>query len=502
MAFWSKVTISLGAVLIVGLLAASPARAFSSIANAEGVAVASLLAGGGEIAAVTGAGVAAAEVGVAATSAGTIAGIATTGAIAAAAAGLSIRGGGLPDWEWWPDSTRLDQWGTPAGYPPFTSTDWVTSGGTAGNFTLEPTIIETGQTYDFFVGRQWLSHIGYIAYDLFVQCVNDPGTWVPAGGVLTGGSSPGTGVQIVSGSKCSALGGFLPTLKVHPYYGGSDYIWEAVTPANLTGTIETTVTCNRSDGTSYQLASSTPFEGLTISDTVTVAGLECDPGDFASDAGADLTHGGYSDPLTQTPTFSPGWDVLPDPDKTTAVDPTTSKTIKYDNVTNVTNITNITNITNVDPGTDPGPSESFCGFSFGDLLSGLIVFKAVGCAMDWAFVPSDGFMETQVQTVTSSWNTSSVGTFTNAAVAVPLGLASIGSVDGGCAGPTFTVPLVDPPVTVQPLNACDEPMATVAMWVRIVSTVVIVIMGVLFVAYPILRAFGMPQLRQGGSDGD
>lgn len=191
-----------------------------------------------------------------------------------------------------------------------------------------------------------------------------------------------------------------------------------------------------------------------------------------------------------------GWPISPDP--SVVVDPEPSPAPTPPPVTSapppIDDPTTLPPLESVDA---PGS----CSLGWGDVLNGSIIYKATSCALAWAFVPSPTALATEVQTSMDSWNASQLGMFVNAAAAVPAGLGTMTDGASGCTGPTFTVPFPSGEVDVQPLNACDEPMSTVANWVKIVSTVILVVGGVVFVSYPILRAFGMPQLRKGSDDG-
>lgn len=111
-----------------------------------------------------------------------------------------------------------------------------------------------------------------------------------------------------------------------------------------------------------------------------------------------------------------------------------------------------------DPGAgQPTPSGS-CEIGWGDLLTGQVVEKAVGCALSWAFVPdATTLQETQAQ-LSDSFDSSVLGqaktTLTNAVG--PLTTAPSGSA-GDCHGPSVSLTWVNDAFTtpVHPLDVCD-----------------------------------------------
>lgn len=280
--------------------------------------------------------------------------------------------------------------------------------------------------------------------------------------------------------------------------------------ATPTRHVQQTVNCRRSDGSTHSVTRTTTVDP----DTTNVPGLLCPQGERATGAQVDI----QSD--LGTGTVSTGAATLTAPDWLLALDPACftgsgclmTQTAPPSTELDPTPTPSLsatpapTPLPVEDPGGDPEvvPDADFCGIEWTDLINGLIIFKAVGCALSWAFVPGGGYLEGKVSSVRTAWSTSSLGTFVNSAAGIPLALTGWDSSAGGCTGPTFTVPLGEVTQTIQPLNACSEPMSTVAFWVRTVSTLIVGIGGVIFVAYPILRAMGMPQLRRssGDSDGD
>lgn len=327
-------------------------------------------------------------------------------------------------------------------------------------------------------------------------------------------------------------------------YWGAGYVftgfrvWEGATGLTVqsmptdqpvTRTIEQTVTCKRPDGSTHTVTNSTTIPSSAGQGAqVPVAGLMCPTGEVATQALVERTttpQGGSTTRETiSTPAgagaatgsapgaiTSPGWvQSLPTTCLTssgctlttvdqpgTSVSPSPSTSVS---ATAAPPVATEPKVTDPDASKSNTPSSSFCGIEWRDLINGLIVFKAVGCALSWAFKPDPANLQAKVQSVRSTWSSSSVGTFITSAAGVPMAFGSWAD-SGSCTGPTFSVPLPGKTQDVQPLNACNAPMSTVAMWVKVISTAVVVIGGVAFVAYPVLRAFGMPQIGR-RDDGD
>lgn len=107
---------------------------------------------------------------------------------------------------------------------------------------------------------------------------------------------------------------------------------------------------------------------------------------------------------------------------------------------------------------DPGPTtDGTCGIGWGDVLSGAIVYKAVGCAMQWAFVPSEATLQTSTTTLTDAWDGSvlgqtatALGNFVGPLVTSPSGSAP------DCHGPSVSIAWVNSAWTapVYPLDVC------------------------------------------------
>jgi len=90
-----------------------------------------------------------------------------------------------------------------------------------------------------------------------------------------------------------------------------------------------------------------------------------------------------------------------------------------------------------DPAPLPDPGGNNCDFGWSDLLNGTIVFKAVGCAMQWAFVPSEETLSRVTSDVSDAWAASPPGVAIDAAsdVGAPLRDMATDSSPADCLGP-------------------------------------------------------------------
>lgn len=146
-------------------------------------------------------------------------------------------------------------------------------------------------------------------------------------------------------------------------------------------------------------------------------------------------------------------------------------------------------------------SPGACSLGWGDLLNGAVVYKAVSCALSWAFVPRTDFMTETATELETSWSSSSVGTFVTAGRTMVEGLSDSLTTTTDCQGPGMPIPLafMDETETFYPLEACDGIRKDMADRVHLIATVVLVFMGGVLLVNTVLRAFGLPKLF-GGSE--
>lgn len=148
------------------------------------------------------------------------------------------------------------------------------------------------------------------------------------------------------------------------------------------------------------------------------------------------------------------------------------------------------------PGGNPGPSpvpttpdsrDSGCWPSGSAGFNPLEwVLTPVKCALSWAFVPQQSVAQAQGTRIQTSLGKVPV-VASIATVTTTVNTVGAAAGDGsGCAGPTFHFDFNTVHQEVQPFNACSEPVATMALVSRSLTTVVVVVLGVFAAA----RAFG------------
>lgn len=484
---------------VIGLVFAAPAQAYvksPAAAAAELIVMSDPAIAGYATATVTAAEAATVTVGTtqAVVGAGVLAGAAVT------AGAVSIAAGGLDAFTWTPETGFIPSGGGQGEYVgPSASrliVPTVTSINANSVSVVIPPKLASGEDHvRLYAFRGTPSEADFAALSGSTQ-------WnMPWG--LTAGSVVGTSGQFCSGStgNSSTTTTKAATLSLLGCGSGDPYLVFGIIATGLTwqfgalgldgglfgnpdtAMIVETLVCETSSGGLYTRSAQVPADLPEYQ----LGGLLCDPGDWAYDYSVEVQAGTQTLQVVDSPNFGQTWEAMPSDQKSDLLGP--------GNTTQLTQEADGSTSTDVVVG---GPGSGNCSFGWSDILTGGVFLKGLSCA----FVPSDTFYETQTQTVTQAWESSAVGTFTNAAIAVPMNLATMGSTEGGCEGPTFVVPLGSMTQEVQPLNACEAPMSTVASWVKVVTTIVLVITGVVFVAYPILRALGMPQLRRSGGDSD
>lgn len=114
------------------------------------------------------------------------------------------------------------------------------------------------------------------------------------------------------------------------------------------------------------------------------------------------------------------------------------------------------------------------------------VMKPVGCALEAAFVPKTQTVQTQSTRIQEKVKTVGFGSVTTA------WMDTFDAVGGGsgCAGPTVNFNFGSTGQSLQPFNACSQPMSTVAGITYAFSSIVIVLAGGLGIARAIGSGFG------------
>jgi hypothetical protein len=278
--------------------------------------------------------------------------------------------------------------------------------------------------------------------------------------------------------------------------------------------IEETVTCKRPGGGTYEMTYPSPTSALVHGGSQLMAALHCDLGDEAIQGSVDVVtpkRDGtvHRKPivLPQAPAKEPGYNNVPKPCYITtcyaAPNPTTP---------GVPKITETPPDDPIDPADLPGPApvdakigETDCGLGWSSILDGTIVFKAVGCALSWAFVPSEAALtdvHTQLQT---ALDVSGMGPWMDSLTGIATDFGGVGGAvaggglggDGGCAGPHYSITLPHRGTTAavttydfDPLNACEDPMKTVAVYIKGLIVVGLMASAFYFLGRPLLAAWG------------
>jgi len=280
-------------------------------------------------------------------------------------------------------------------------------------------------------------------------------------------------------------------------------------------TIEQTVSCTKPDGTSYTYTNTADASvGLTPGTLVPIAGLMCNTGDRATGTTATVKSPGKADTTIINTTTNPTT-VKRVTEFTTETIPScwsTGCTVAPVSDAPAPPLVTEAPPTITSPGVDTPTGTDFCDFSFGDVLNGAIMFKAVGCALSWAFVPAPAALAQEVTEVQQTWNASRVGTFIAPVLAFPTSFDTWDDDAPDCLGPEFTVPFpglggADWDQSIRPLNSCSEPMTTVAQYTKWGLTALLVWAGMVMVVNPILLAMGLNTLPSvtgvsDGSDGE
>jgi hypothetical protein len=131
-------------------------------------------------------------------------------------------------------------------------------------------------------------------------------------------------------------------------------------------------------------------------------------------------------------------------------------------------------------------------------LNPFTMFTTIGCALKDGFVPDPVKVQTAVQGVQTSWSQTPpakvAGMVTSITAALPAG--------SGCSGISFTFPGVLG-VAAQNftlLNACSEPVAGVAMIVRIIGAIGMIVFGILALTKMAGGVIALPGLGKTGGD--
>jgi hypothetical protein len=286
-------------------------------------------------------------------------------------------------------------------------------------------------------------------------------------------------------------------------YPSVDLVWSPNDPVVPNRWIEQTVTCKTAAGTTSTVTSSTSPNPMTANQLVDVAGLMCPSGSRAVGVTATVkTTGGTDVPLVDAP-YVPGEGLdsatvdVPEPcytgstactldlQRATSTSQTTWESINPEDypdwwtdpqrdilyrcrygtaetwitvpIANCSVYKDGPTVGDPVPTTDTPTNDNSgdCNFGWSDLLTGGIFIRGGKCILQWAFVPSDGFIPNKLTEVQSSWSGTApvvaAGTIHDAWAP----WWATHSVPTNCEGPSFEIPAWGWE-DLHPFSACGE----------------------------------------------
>lgn len=320
---------------------------------------------------------------------------------------------------------------------------------------------------------------------------------------------------------------------------GSPVRWYSSVTAGSTGTpnryVEQTITCTNSSGGTSTVTNSTGAAAWSAGDMVTLAGLMCPsgtrltswqataktPGAADTPLGSESVTRDPSDPCGYvggtlciarvehrvTVSGSTSWETCTAAITACATwwtDPARDQNFRC--VYGASTVFNVVGIgvcsiyrhsfvtdgtQSIDNPVPPGggePAPTGCDMSWSSVLDGTIVFKAVSCALSWAFVPDSATVEALQAQAAADWNGSPPGLLLTAIGDAfgPLGDLTAG--DSDACGITVDFPYAAGHSTsFTLLDACHPPFDTWAPVFKAFMTVFVLLEG----AYACYRALGI-----------
>jgi hypothetical protein len=420
------------------------------------------------------------------------------------------------------------------------STDLRTVSWVASYSTGSPTASATLRCYSPGSAAETVASLNRAQSSYTAWSFGSPSSSVPNSPSMVGTASCAAGQYVGAIQASITVGG-----QVGNYYSAPPAPSFTTAPNRW---VEQTVTCKRADGSTHDISMTGTPQEFTAGALITVLGILCPDGEKAvsaertlkTDGGTDLDLGGQTWPDTSSipsACASGGTAVCEvrlqyrtgsDPDtwancplNTTSVctrwqfDPKRADNYRCQFGTGSTwatvGLSSCTTLptdpeTPTPPWTDVESPTSQCEFGWGDVLSGEIVYKAVGCALSWAFVPEEGTFSALQTRASTAWSESPVGVYTAAAAG---GIGSIGTIGQGqgssCDGLNYEFPILgdgQAPTEIKLLDACTAPMDGIASIVKAILSVVTLAYGVWACVRLVGVAFGwnigrLPQWEQG-----
>jgi len=441
-------------------------------------------------------------------------------------AGISLAVGGVLDWWWDPDDADLPMVTATAPVAGYAVSNWigeppvwdVTTWRISGQLTSQLTDGHFAESSNSGVYCAAANAVQLTAAEMLPYWTTNtlPALYsvVTSPALITGGALAGGGYTnpVVFAGKAVGCPQATTPAFMRGYYSqdgslavGEKWVASLGEPitSNPARTIEQTITCQKPDLSTYTLTSVTEAGVMVPGSPVGVAGLMCDVGDRALDMSATVHTPGEADMDVVNPLAEPVFKVGTDP----STDPSCMASPAGCLVPSSPSKVTVGDLADPPPEAEAGSPTSLesvdhCGIGLADLLSGDVMFKAVGCALSWAFVPRPAVTEAALNEGVEAWKTSKVGKLASAGLAVPLGIAAWGTAESDCVGPVITVPLGEFEQEVAFLNSCAEPMKTVAVWVKRMTTIFMVIGGVIFVINPILLGLKLHHMPFSSNDDD
>jgi hypothetical protein len=144
------------------------------------------------------------------------------------------------------------------------------------------------------------------------------------------------------------------------------------------------------------------------------------------------------------------------------------------------------------PESDPAGD---CNFGWSDLLTGGIFVRGGKCVLTWAFVPSDGFMNSKVDEIRTSWDGTAPVVLFQTANSVWGPWYQARTVPSGCEGPSLTITnMVN---DAHPFTACGEIAQAVVPIGKPLIAGVVLVGAVLGAARTLGRSFGIDASSRG-----
>jgi hypothetical protein len=151
-----------------------------------------------------------------------------------------------------------------------------------------------------------------------------------------------------------------------------------------------------------------------------------------------------------------------------------------------------TPIADTSPIPTPTPGTGDCDLGWTDLFTGAVFVKGSKCVLAWAFVPDADFLADVGGQWSSSFSGTDVGAWIAPVAAIFLAFDPTGT-PGDCLGPVWHIPIATSgqDADFTPFSICNEPQVSMSVWTRTLSTIGILLVGVLAAARWVLRSFGI-----------